>query len=274
MITSYNIFNKSFEELSDGKVWVNTINAHSYNLSRRDPQFSQALRSCDVLLPDGVSIIWAKKFIERKNIRKQAGNDFFNFSMNRLQHKGGGKVFFLGSSINTLEKIKDKACVEYPDVTIYTYSPPFKKEFSTEDNRAMISAINKVKPDVLFVGMTAPKQEKWVYENIDRIEAGHIGCIGAVFDFFAETKKRAPQWMINLGLEWFFRLILEPRRLTKRYLVGNTLFVLRVLREKFSKSKGIPKKFKNKIIQQKGFFLSKRRMLNTEERTRELQSAY
>ncbi|MFA6912412.1 MAG: WecB/TagA/CpsF family glycosyltransferase, partial [Proteiniphilum sp.] len=95
--------------------------------------------------------------------------------------------------------------------------------------------VNKVEPDVLFVGMTAPKQEKWTYEYFDQLRAGHICCIGAVFDFYAGTVKRAPKWMIQIGLEWFYRLIREPRRMWRRYLIGNTLFVIGILKEKFRK---------------------------------------
>jgi N-acetylglucosaminyldiphosphoundecaprenol N-acetyl-beta-D-mannosaminyltransferase len=100
----------------------------------------------------------------------------------------------------------------------------------------MIDEINKCKPDVLFIGMTAPKQEKWAYEHFEKLEVGHVCCIGAVFDFYSMRVKRAPQSFIDLGLEWFFRLIKEPRRMWNRYLVGNPKFLFYVIKEKFSSS--------------------------------------
>ena len=96
----------------------------------------------------------------------------------------------------------------------------------------MIEAVNAVSPDVLFVGMTAPKQEKWVYMNIDKLQVGHVCSIGAVFDFYAGTIKRAPNWMIRIGLEWFYRFIKEPRRMWRRYLLGNIIFIWLIFREK------------------------------------------
>lgn len=114
-----------------------------------------------------------------------------------------------------------------------TYSPPFKAAFSKEDNMKMIKLINDFAPDALFVGMTAPKQEKWILENHDALNA-HITCgIGAVFDFYAGTKSRPPRWMISMGLEWLVDLISDPRRLWKRYIIYNPVFVWKVLKLRF-----------------------------------------
>jgi N-acetylglucosaminyldiphosphoundecaprenol N-acetyl-beta-D-mannosaminyltransferase len=144
---------------------------------------------------------------------------------------------FLGSSEAVLQKIKERAAIEFPNVEVHIYSPPYKTEFSDEDNAAMIAAINTVQPDVLFVGMTAPKQEKWAWKMINDkrlvINDCHVCCIGAVFDFYAGTVNRAPQWMINLGLEWLYRLVKEPKRMWRRYLIGNVKFIGYVLREKW-----------------------------------------
>ncbi len=93
--------------------------------------------------------------------------------------------------------------------------------------------INDYNPDVLFIGMTAPKQEKWAYHNFNIIEANHVCCIGAVFDYYANTIKRAPQWMINNGLEWFYRFIKEPRRMWRRYILGIPHFFWLIFKEKF-----------------------------------------
>jgi N-acetylglucosaminyldiphosphoundecaprenol N-acetyl-beta-D-mannosaminyltransferase len=111
-----------------------------------------------------------------------------------------------------------------------TFSPPYKPEFSDEDNKRIIDAINDANPDLLWIGMTAPKQEKWVYVHRDSLNVNcHIGTIGAVFDFYAGTVKRAPLWWQRHGLEWLYRLLKEPKRMWRRYLVGNVLFLWNIL---------------------------------------------
>ena len=99
----------------------------------------------------------------------------------------------------------------------------------------MIAKVNASNPDVLFIGMTAPKQEKWAYKHYDKLKIeAHIGSIGAVFDFYAGKVNRAPKWMIKIGLEWLYRLLKEPKRMWKRYVLGNTQFIYAILREKLS----------------------------------------
>ncbi|MDR2956396.1 MAG: WecB/TagA/CpsF family glycosyltransferase [Prevotella sp.] len=214
-------------------VQINTINAHSYNVAQKDEIFAKVLLQSDFLLPDGQSIVYAKKILTRQNLKRIAGFDLFQWEMERM-NDFGGKCFFLGSTNETLQKILDKVVIEYPKVKAETYSPPYKAVFSFEDNQRMIEKINSVHPDVLFVGMTAPKQEKWVYENKDKLKTGHICSIGAVFDFYAGNIQRAPKWMQNKGLEWLYRLMKEPRRMWKRYIIGNTKFIFYILKEKIS----------------------------------------
>lgn len=160
---------------------INTINAHSYNLSQTDSLFEEALLKCDVLIPDGVSVVMAIKWLTGQKLQKIAGTDLFFYEMERLQQMGG-KCFFLGSTEATLSKIEDRAAKEYPNVKVQSFSPPYKPEFSAEDNRAMLEVINVFEPDVLFVGMTAPKQEKWAYRHFNQLQVGHVCCIGAVDD--------------------------------------------------------------------------------------------
>jgi len=233
MLRYFQIYSKPLNELKSDRILINTINAHSFNITNSDEIFKEALTKSDVLIPDGVSIVWAMRFLTGKKIKKIAGADLFFFEMKRIQEKGG-KVFFLGSTDDTLDKIVKRAQNEFSEVEIETYSPPYKPEFSEEDSQKMIQKVNAFKPDVLFVGMTAPKQEKWAYLNFSQLEVGHVCSIGAVFDFYAGTIKRAPQWIIKMGLEWLYRLLKEPKRMWKRYLVGNTLFIWAILREKLS----------------------------------------
>lgn len=231
MLYEFSIFNGSLNEIPSSKKLITTLNAHSYNTLYKDFIFKEALKSSDILLPDGVSIVWASRILKGERIRKIAGEDIFYHEMERA-NKINGTCFFLGSTNDNLKLIRERANIEYPNIQIHTYSPPFKPEFSEDDDYTMIELINKIKPDVLFIGMTAPKQEKWAFTNFDKIDAGHICCIGAVFNFYAGTIKRAPQWMIDMGLEWFYRLVKEPKRMWKRYIIGNTRFVIRILNRK------------------------------------------
>lgn len=228
-----NLYCSNLDSLDSSKKLLTTLNAHSFNLMTESEIFNEALLNSDIILPDGISIVWAKRFLDGTRLKKIAGADLFAWEMQRL-NTTKGSCFFLGSTEHTLSIIKTKAAKEFPNIKVFTYSPPFKEAFSESDTADMLKAINAAKPDVLFVGMTAPKQEIWAYQNKAALDVGHICCIGAVFDFYAGTVKRAPKWMINLGLEWLYRFIKEPNRLWKRYLIGNIKFILLILREKFS----------------------------------------
>lgn len=264
--------------LPEGKLLINTINAHSYNTARKDELFAEALTNGDVLIPDGVSIVKACRWIKAKSLPKEriAGWDLFEFEMNKLEECGmknvecgvSGEecgmnnssldnsssasadhsklkiqnskfrerpltVMFMGSSQKVLDLIVKRAAEVYPHLKVVTYSPPYKPEFSDEDNKAIIDAINAVNPDLLWIGMTAPKQEKWTYSHWEELDIHcHVGTIGAVFDFFAGTVERAPMWWQRHGLEWLYRLLKEPKRMWRRYIIGNTLFLWNMLKEK------------------------------------------
>ena len=221
------------KNMPDGKVLINTINAHSYNTAQKDALFAEALKNGDYLIPDGASIVKACRWIKARSNPKEriAGWDLFEFEMERL-NKAGGTCFFMGSSEKVLALIRRRAADVYPNITVKTYSPPYKPEFSEADNKAIIDAINASRPDLLWIGMTAPKQEKWVYSHWKELEIRcHCGTIGAVFDFFAGTSRRAPLWWQRHSLEWLYRLLKEPRRMWRRYIIGNALFIWNVCRE-------------------------------------------
>lgn len=224
---------KELEALPEGKLLINTINAHSYNTALKDAFFAEALMKGDALIPDGASIVMACRKLKAKSQPKEriAGWDLFTMEMERLNRKGG-KCFFMGSSEKVLKLIREKAKTVYPNIQIETYSPPYKPEFSDEENRDIIEAINRANPDLLWIGMTAPKQEKWAYRHWKELNIHcHCGTIGAVFDFFAGTMERAPIWWQEHSLEWLYRLIKEPRRMWRRYIIGNTLFIRNILKE-------------------------------------------
>jgi len=128
-----------------------------------------------------------------------------------------------------LREIVEKMSVDYPKIEVGVYSPPFKPEFGEEDNAKMVEAVNAFKPDVLWVGMTAPKQEKWIYQNREKLDVYFIGAIGAVFDFYIGRIKRSHPVFLKLGLEWLPRLLQEPGRLWGRNFVSNPMFLYRVI---------------------------------------------
>lgn len=281
----------SKQELSgipEGKVLINTINAHSYNVAQKDKVFAESLNpnvnenedenekynedenekggECrKYLIPDGASIVKACQWLKGKSQPKEriAGWDLFAFEMQRMnenqnenkklsyedENENGTayenedenenrkrKVMFMGSSEEVLEKIRQRAAVDYPNLEIVTYSPPYKAEFSDEDNTTIIKAINEAKPDLLWIGMTAPKQEKWTWQHWNELAIHcHVGTIGAVFDFYAGTAQRAPLWWQKHSLEWLYRLVKEPKRMWRRYVIGNPLFIFRIIKEKMTK---------------------------------------
>ena len=263
--------------LPEGKLLINTINAHSFNTAKKDKLFAEALTNGDALIPDGVSIVKACRWIKAKSQPKEriAGWDLFEFEMNKLEQLGVRNeelgicdeesgvnnssldnsqsasadnsklkiqnskfrerpltVMFMGSSQKVLDLIVKRAAEVYPHLKVVTYSPPYKPEFSDEDNKAIIDAINAADPDLLWIGMTAPKQEKWTYTHWKELNIHcHVGTIGAVFDFFAGTVERAPMWWQRHGLEWLYRLLKEPKRMWRRYIIGNALFLWNMTKE-------------------------------------------
>lgn len=226
--------------IPEGKVLINTINAHSFNVAQKDALFAEALAKGDYLIPDGASIVKACKWLKAKSQPQErvAGWDLFQLEMERLNgnmtNGAKPKVMFMGSSEKVLSLIKERAAKEYPNIEVITYSPPYKPEFSDEDNTAIIEAINEADPDLLWIGMTAPKQEKWIYKHWNELDIHcHVGTIGAVFDFFAGTAERAPKWWQEHSLEWLYRLIKEPKRMWRRYVLGNPLFLWNICKEKF-----------------------------------------
>jgi len=228
----YDIFNGNLDEIELGdNVLINTINQYSYCIAEKDNHFREALKNSDVLLPDGIAIVHASRFLNGLKIKKIAGADIHDFLLHKL-NVDHGSCFYFGASENTLVKIEARVKLEFPNIKFKAYSPPFKSEFSEEENIEMISIINEFNPDVLFVGMTAPKQEKWAYENKNKLKTGIICSIGAVFDFYAGTVERPGEIWINSGLEWLGRFLREPKRMWKRYFYYGTIFVAKVLKRK------------------------------------------
>ena len=233
-VLDYSIFNSNLSDLSfNTKCLITTVNQYSFMVAEKDEEFKNALIKSDILLPDGVGIVAAAKMLNGEIIKKIAGADIHQFLLQKLNRESGS-CFYLGASESTLALIKKRLSKEYPKIKVSSYSPPFKAEFNDEDNAAMLAAVNGVKPDVLFVGMTAPKQEKWSFKFKDQLDTGIICAIGAVFDFYAETVTRPSDFWINLGLEWAVRLVKEPKRMARRYLYYGPAIVFELLKAKLA----------------------------------------
>ncbi|NJM26241.1 MAG: WecB/TagA/CpsF family glycosyltransferase [Bacteroidia bacterium] len=211
---------------------INTINPHSFYVADHDEAFKHALKRSSVLLPDGVGIVYANFFLNKVPIRRIPGYEIFIYVMQMLERSTESRVkrvFFLGSTPEVLATIEGRIKTDFPSLQVGVYSPPFKQAFSDADDEAIASAVNEFNPHVLFVGMTAPKQEKWVAQNHRRINAPMICSIGAVFDFYARKVVRPGSIWQSLGLEWFRRLINEPKRLWRRTFVSLPYFLRKVL---------------------------------------------
>jgi len=225
----------------NSKIQVCVTNVYSTVLMQKDTEFRKINNSTSLVVADGMPIIWVSKLMGFPLPCRIAGSDLF-FELCTVASTRNYTFYFLGSKKEVLDKIRVNLKVDFPDLKIVgMYSPPYRDQFSEEENNDIVQKINEVKPDVLWVGMTAPKQEKWIFHNLDKLNVKVAIGVGAVFNFVAGSVPRAPVWMQKMGMEWFFRLIQEPKRLWKRYLIGNTIFLWLVLKE-FIKIKILKKK--------------------------------
>lgn len=228
----YKVFADNLANMSISKnTTVNTINQYSYCMAEEDESFKRALLESDVLLPDGVGIVFASRFLDGNQIKKIAGADVHRFLLRKMEAENGS-CFYLGSSVPTLDKIEARMAKEYPNIRVGSYSPPYKPEFSETENSQMRQAVNSFRPDVLFIGMTAPKQENWSYAHKDKLDTNIICSIGAVFDFYAGTVSRPSTFLQNMGLEWLGRLLKEPKRMWKRYIYYGIVFGFHLCKKK------------------------------------------
>lgn len=214
----YNVFSDELSkiQLVENKAKIlNTISPNSYGIATKDSRFSKALKNSDILVLDGVYFSLGSILKNGKFIKKNQGPDVFKYFMEYFD-KVGGKVFFLGSTEKVLKNIKKRAFSDYPNLSISYFSPPYKDEFTFKDNKEMIHKINIFNPDIVFIGMTCPKQEKWAYENGKNLNTSFVCSVGAVFNWYAGDEKEIhPIWW-KLNLAWLKRTIDRPEIL-KRY---------------------------------------------------------
>jgi N-acetylglucosaminyldiphosphoundecaprenol N-acetyl-beta-D-mannosaminyltransferase len=218
----FNVFSDDLSKISlnnDNPLLINTISPNSYGISTKDSVFRESLKQSDYLVLDGVYFALSSLLLQGRNIKKNQGPDVYYHFMKRMNDTHG-KVFFLGASTQTLDKIKNRATIDYPNLSVGFYSPPYKLEFAEEENDEMIKVINTFQPDILFIGMTCPKQEKWANQNKSKIETKLICCIGAVFDWYAGNQKDIhPLWW-KLRMAWLKRTIDRPEILRRYPSIG------------------------------------------------------
>jgi N-acetylglucosaminyldiphosphoundecaprenol N-acetyl-beta-D-mannosaminyltransferase len=202
-----------------------------------DSLFSRTLREVDWLIPDGVGIVFASRLLRGNIHERVTGSDIFRGIHEQLDRAGGGSVFFLGSSEETLATIQGRMARDFRNVRVVgSCSPPFKASFSAEDTEKMIATINAAAPDVLWIGMTSPKQDVWLHQNRQRLKVKFAAGVGAVFDFYSGRVKRSHPVFQRLGIEWLPRLLQEPRRLWRRMLISAPVFLWHLVRLKVRRS--------------------------------------
>jgi N-acetylglucosaminyldiphosphoundecaprenol N-acetyl-beta-D-mannosaminyltransferase len=213
-------------------VVINTLNPHSFVTQKNDQEFRSALMASDFLLPDGIGICLAEKVINNGSMTRISGFDLFS-EVSKQLNDIDGKVLFLGSTPRVLDKIRKRMEADFSHVTVEIFSPPFKKSFEDHDIKVFREEISKFKPDVIFIGLTAPKQEKLIAQ-LGHCSGVKIMCgIGAVFDFYSGVVQRPSKFWRRVHLEWFIRFLSEPRRLFGRNFISAPLFLIYVLKEKF-----------------------------------------
>lgn len=215
--------------------WLACLNPHSWVEARHRPEFARALEEADWLVPDGTGVTLASRILHAGIDRRVTGADVFEGVSRRLDEAGGARVFFLGGTEETLALIRARYQREFPRLVVAgSHAPPFREAFTDADYDAMAAAIEAARPDVLWVGLGAPKQELSIVRLRPRLHVRFAAAVGAVFDFYSGRVERAPPLLRRLGLEWLHRLASQPRRLWRRMFVSAPVFLWHVARARLA----------------------------------------
>ena len=208
--------------------YICVCNVHMLVEAKRDHYFNKVLNNADITTPDGMPIAKLLSWKYKVNQERVSGMDLIPKLIKECAQKGKS-IYFYGSTHDVLSSVAKKAKTEFPQLNIHYYSPPFR-QLSCEEDKNLVKEINSFNPDFVFVALGCPKQEKWMAANQGIINSCMIG-LGGAFEVYAGLRKRAPKWMYQNSLEWLYRLLLEPKRLSNRYLRTNTLFLYYVCKE-------------------------------------------
>jgi N-acetylglucosaminyldiphosphoundecaprenol N-acetyl-beta-D-mannosaminyltransferase len=203
--------------ISEGRrEYVCVTDVHCVMECRRDPLLRKIYNEAGMVTPDGVPLVYFLRLIGRKRTQRVYGPDLMR-EMTAVSGRRGYRQFYYGGDVGVAEKLKETLVGSVPGLQVAgTFCPPFRQMTPAED-RAVVDAINAARPHIVWVGLGAPKQERWMAEHLGRIDAPVMIGVGAAFDFLTGTKRQAPEWMQRHALEWLFRLCSEPRRLWRRY---------------------------------------------------------
>lgn len=219
--------------ISSGKKFrIMYFNINSANIAKKDNEYKGILNSADLVYCDGFGIAIGVKLLGNTPIYRMTGADWI-YDLCKFCEERYFSLYFLGGEPGVSEKAKEKLLKYYPKLKI---SGTFHGYFNEEETYKVLEEINFNSPDILLVGLGTPKQEKWVNKNFDRINVPVIWSVGALFDFVSGKVPRGPRWMVDNGFEWLFRLIVEPRRLCRRYVLGNPIFFFRILKQRWGKN--------------------------------------
>jgi N-acetylglucosaminyldiphosphoundecaprenol N-acetyl-beta-D-mannosaminyltransferase len=196
--------------------YVCITGVHGVMESRRDERLRRIHNEAGMVTPDGMPLVWFSRLSGKSRTKRVYGPDLMR-EMSAVSGRRGYRQFYYGGAEGVAEKLKHVLVNTHPELRVVgTLCPPFR-ELTAQEDQAIVDAINAAQPDIVWVGLSTPKQEFWMAEHIGRIEAPVMVGVGAAFDFLAGTKRQAPRWMQRNGFEWLFRLCSEPRRLWRRY---------------------------------------------------------
>lgn len=205
---------------------------HTVTECQRQPALLEAVNH-SVVAPDGMPLVWLSRRRSRSDVRRVYGPDMLIATCEDGLARGY-RHFFYGSTDETVQALIARLSARFPGLAVAgAYSPPFRPLSAAEEDD-VLARINAAEPDIVWVGLGMPRQELWIARYEERLNTPVLMAVGAAFDFHAGTVRQAPSWMQRAGLEWLFRLIQEPRRLWRRYLLGNSRFVWLLLRERLS----------------------------------------
>ncbi len=203
--------------------YVCVSNVHMTIEAFKDDEYLKVVNGANIVTPDGMPLAKAMKFLYGTNQERVAGMDIMPSLMDECT-KNNQSILLYGSTVEVLDKIIEKKNIDFPNLRLETYSPPFR-DLTPEEDEKIIAQINQKRYDYIFVALGCPKQEKWMYNHKDKIKSCMIG-LGGALEVYAGIKKRAPEWMQKYSLEWLYRLVQDPQRLWKRYVYTNSLFVI------------------------------------------------
>lgn len=201
---------------------------------QEDENYRRVVNGADMVTPDGMPVVWCAKLAGHGEVRRTYGPDLMLMVCERGVEKGY-KHFFYGATPEVLRKLEARLADRSPGINVVgRYAPPFR-ELSAQEEQEIVDKIDQLGPDIVWIGLGSPKQDFWMKQIRGKLNAPVLIGVGAAFDFLSGAKPQAPRWMQNVGLEWFFRLCNEPKRLWKRYLIGNTKFLYFLLRQKIDR---------------------------------------